>query len=293
MTPVATQSTSRCIVCNEALKATRVAWVSRCARCRYLRSSLPDKINRVSTNLKVETEIEDSLLDLRSFDTFEELARLTNSTGVRGKSILDIGPGSGNFLARCTDAGMETFGVEPDEILANALKTRKFDVLQGYYPLKRFDRKFDFITLNDVLEHCPSITEVLEGCRSDLKDDGILLITIPNSAGVLYRIASQLSHVGWSEPFRRLWQTEFASPHVHYFNSSNFVSVMESSGWRELASFDYPAFTKRKLWERISAGQDRTLYNLSLYCMVRLALPALSVLPKDFSAHFFSKKAVN
>ena len=69
-----------------------------------------------------------------------------------GGKVLDIGCGSGYFLAAAAQIGWESFGVDPDPKVS-AQKTG-YKVLQGNLPDIDFpDNYFDVITLSHVIEH--------------------------------------------------------------------------------------------------------------------------------------------
>ncbi|MBW3013406.1 class I SAM-dependent methyltransferase, partial [Candidatus Woesearchaeota archaeon] len=68
--------------------------------------------------------------------------------------ILDVGSGSGEFLIKMKEFGMECFGVDPgkiDKVFAeqNKLNIKQGILLEAKYP----DNFFDVITLNHVFEH--------------------------------------------------------------------------------------------------------------------------------------------
>ncbi|EFM39204.1 methyltransferase domain protein [[Eubacterium] yurii subsp. margaretiae ATCC 43715] len=61
--------------------------------------------------------------------------------------------------------------------------------IEKYY-WSEINEKFDYIVFADVLEHLYSPDKVLEQCKKVLKEDGLILISIPNVAN--YSIINQL-----------------------------------------------------------------------------------------------------
>jgi len=98
-----------------------------------------------------------------------------------GKKILDVGCATGGFLAFFKNKGWTTTGIEPDEDARNfAIQTEGLNVLDEK-GLESLDQKsFDVITMWHVLEHVPKPGERISQLKSLLKDDGILVIAIPN-----------------------------------------------------------------------------------------------------------------
>lgn len=108
----------------------------------------------------------------------------------KGK-LLDIGMGTGNFLAAAVANGYDGYGTDFDN---DAIETAKeFFGLQNVFPLnteeaiKKFGPGyFDVITLFEVLEHLEDPSESLEKIKVLLKKGGYLAISVP------YRGSSKL-----------------------------------------------------------------------------------------------------
>jgi SAM-dependent methyltransferase len=99
----------------------------------------------------------------------------------RGR-LLDVGSGSGEFLARMRSLGWDVMGVEPDRAAARiASETRGVNTFVGTLEAARFsDDTFDAITMNHVLEHLPDPLATLAECRRLLKKGGRLVLLTPN-----------------------------------------------------------------------------------------------------------------
>ncbi|WP_299223549.1 class I SAM-dependent methyltransferase [uncultured Psychroserpens sp.] len=107
--------------------------------------------------------------------------KLINSFSLKGKTLLDVGCGTGDFLKIAKDNNWKVFGIEPNEnarVISN-LKTNNcvFDTIQ----LSKFKKgTFDVITLWHVLEHLPKLQEHISIFESLLKSNGRLVIAVPN-----------------------------------------------------------------------------------------------------------------
>ncbi|WP_299883621.1 class I SAM-dependent methyltransferase [uncultured Lacinutrix sp.] len=107
--------------------------------------------------------------------------KLINSFNSEQKKLLDIGCGTGAFLNIAKNNNWDIIGIEPDD------KARKIaNVLTGnlvYSPekiSKLKEKSFDVITLWHVLEHLPNLEEQLSILKKLLKDNGTLIIAVPN-----------------------------------------------------------------------------------------------------------------
>lgn len=99
-----------------------------------------------------------------------------------GKSILDIGCGTGEFLDYCQKNGMKCEGVEPSEKARSFAVTRyKLDVKSDFLEGIEASIRYDCITLWHVLEHVYRLDETLEKMTRLLNDGGALLLALPNS----------------------------------------------------------------------------------------------------------------
>jgi 2-polyprenyl-3-methyl-5-hydroxy-6-metoxy-1,4-benzoquinol methylase len=111
---------------------------------------------------------------------FERLVRDLPAPGARSR-LLDIGCGSGEFLARMREIGWTVVGQEVDPKAAAAARKRGIDVVLGTLDEKAFDGKFDAITMNHVIEHVHDPVEVLSACHKLLAPGGRLWMATPHA----------------------------------------------------------------------------------------------------------------
>ena len=99
----------------------------------------------------------------------------------RGKRVLDIGAGSGNFLSSL-DSGSERFAVESSSTTIQALAERGISAVPTLEALgPQYEGSFDVITMFQVLEHIAPPTDVLQACSRLLVPGGLLIITVPDA----------------------------------------------------------------------------------------------------------------
>ena len=97
--------------------------------------------------------------------------------------LLDLGCATGEFLARMMEYGWQVQGVELSPTAAEtARREYGLDILTGDLAQAQFpDRHFDVVTLWDVLEHLYDPLAELAEINRTLKDDGLLVIELPNT----------------------------------------------------------------------------------------------------------------
>jgi SAM-dependent methyltransferase len=99
--------------------------------------------------------------------------------------LLDMGCGTGNFLAAARDAGFAVTGFEPDQ---NAIRFARdhyglsnvFAALPHDFQTAHPSEKFDAVTFFEVLEHQEDPQAFLDVARSFLHDDGFIALSVPN-----------------------------------------------------------------------------------------------------------------
>jgi 2-polyprenyl-3-methyl-5-hydroxy-6-metoxy-1,4-benzoquinol methylase len=175
-----TQGGDACPVCGE--RAPREIDVGdyalhRCPRCGAWSS---DALARgASTSFEPENYFENAALDR---DKWEDLfARLAQS-GVRPASVLDVGCGTGEFLAfvAARDPSLRRAGIELDPARAAAACVRDpgARVVQGdaLASLAALEDDFDLVTLWDVFEHVPAPAALLAALAARLAPGGRIYV---------------------------------------------------------------------------------------------------------------------
>ncbi len=134
-----------------------------------------------------------------------------------GGRVLDVGCGSGAFLARMRRRGWDVCGVEPDPAAAAAARAvHGIDVAPTVAALG--DRRFDAIVMHHVVEHLPDPPAVIRELAERLAPGGRLVIVTPNLHS-LGRRRFGSAWVHWDPP-RHLW----------LFSRPALVATVERSG---------------------------------------------------------------
>ena len=103
-------------------------------------------------------------------------------SAARPGQILDVGSSTGLFLNEMKRAGWQARGVEPNQEAADYARQRfQLDVYTGFLQQAQFPgQSFDVVTYWDVLEHTASPAGELQETERILKENGLLVINIPN-----------------------------------------------------------------------------------------------------------------
>jgi len=217
---------------------------------------------------------------------------------IKGNSLqtlvgLEIGSGNGWWLEVCKAHNITCSGIEPEETFRPYHEAHQLDVVYGFYPevSKQEGQQKDFIIFNDVFEHIPAINDLVVAIKNDLKPDGILIINIPMSSGFFYRVATWLSKWGITSFLERLWQFNFHSPHMNYFNDHNLEALMQQHGLEcihrsGLLTLDFTSLRERILTDS-SIGKFKAFF---LSNGLRLLKPVITSTKPDIKVFFFRRK---
>lgn len=158
--------------------------------------------------------------------------------GTRPGRVLDVGCASGYFLEEARELGWEAWGVELS-LFAAGIARRTFGdtVFQGTLEQAAFpEKRFDLVTMFDLLEHVPEPRVMLEETTRILADHGMILIVTPDVASLSARLMG------------RRW-SHFKREHLWYFTRKSLEALLADCGLRlhvcrpavKLLSLDYIA----------------------------------------------------
>jgi 2-polyprenyl-3-methyl-5-hydroxy-6-metoxy-1,4-benzoquinol methylase len=146
-----------------------------------------------------------------------ELILSVKSTG----RLLDVGCASGTLLWLAKQRGFDVKGVEVARSAADfARNVLGMEVVCGQLSDGHFrDAEFDVVTMIHVLEHVPNPREVIRGIYKILKEDGVLLVVVPNFAS-------------WSsQRDRDKWKWLQPENHYSHFTPQTIARVIEEGGF--------------------------------------------------------------
>ncbi len=272
-----------CPTCSSLLQRGLQPWHSLCQACGYEHADLRHAINESAAHAELdESARARALIALRLRNFKELLKQITSYRTARGK-LLDVGCANGWFLD-LSDHLFDATGIEPDrQVFAEAAKGGR-SVRLGYFPeALQPNEKFDVIVFNDVIEHIPDVQTVLADCKRRLNRDGLLVLNLPSSKGIFYRLAKWLCRLGLRAPFGRMWQVGLPSPHVHYFHPDNLMNLLRKQGYVVKKTGHLSSVHLKGLYSRLvfTKAKRSVINGTALYLGVLCLLPILRVLPSD------------
>jgi SAM-dependent methyltransferase len=179
--------------------------------------------------------------------------------------LLDIGCGTGDRLDVFRSLEFETFGVEISGSADYAAEIMKLNVRKGDLFEARFpDAFFDVVTLYHVLEHTHDPFSVCKEVHRVLKEDGRLVIQVPNADSWQCRI------------FRERWAAFDVPRDLYYFSPETLKALLAKAGfgimkidhamnwWHPptLVISLFPSLDPQKAWEQEGKGRTTLLRRL-------------------------------
>ena len=167
------------------------------------------------------------------------LAELARYRGPHGGRLLEVGCGTGDFLAEARAAGYDVAGVEVSAAAAAEARAAAegASVSVGELSAAAFPPgTFDVCVLWDVLEHARDPVELLRSVHAVLRPGGVVALATPSLDSWSARLLG------------RRWM-EFKTEHLFYFDRgtlegtlwrAGFLGLVVAPGWKVL-SLDYVA----------------------------------------------------
>ncbi len=145
--------------------------------------------------------------------------------------LLDIGCGTGLFLAVARRRGWQPFGVdESAEATAYAKSRFGLDVHTGEFStFAAAGDGFDVITGWDIIEHARAPRSLLAAMRAKLAPGGIVALSTPNQRNIIDLVASclyRLTGGGMRWPLEKF----YIEQHFVYFTPRTLADVLGKSG---------------------------------------------------------------
>lgn len=179
-------------------------------------------------------------------------------------TVLDIGcwtGGTGSFLIKNKKCVVE--GIDFDANSLRIAKRRGYKKtyqlnLNGNYNLKTIkNNKYDFIILGDILEHLIYPEHLLSLLKQKIKRDGVILISTPNIAFILYRFMLLLGKFEYSK-----MGGVMDINHLRFFTKETIEKMCLSCGYVIIHSSGYNVVKDKFFYLRILGSIFPSLFAL-------------------------------
>lgn len=154
-----------------------------------------------------------------------------------GRTILDVGAATGDFVLTARAAGLDAAGVERSRAAVEAAAARGIALRHG--DLSAVTGCYDFVHLNHVFEHFTEPLAELDRIKRLLKEGAILYLEIPYQFNLIERLQARMSK-------HRFRCSVHSFHHPYMYTPGSLRRLLESNGFEVLRQrvFDarrYPA----------------------------------------------------
>lgn len=133
--------------------------------------------------------------------------------------ILDVGAGTGEFVADLAALGMDVVGLELSAEACRAAARRGLRMIQGDWASASFrDASFEFLRMHHVLEHMVDPPDALRRAARALAPGGELVVAVPNFDSIQARLGTAR------------WLASDFPAHLYHFTPRALRLLVEGAG---------------------------------------------------------------
>lgn len=197
--------------------------------------------------------------------TFQSYIQKIRKFVREGGRLLDVGAATGFFLSLAERAGFTVEGVEISSYAANRAREKGIGMTLGTLTDVPLAKKFEVITMFDVIEHVPDPQADIVRAHTLLAENGILVINTPDIGSWYARLLGIR------------WHLVVPPEHLFYFNRENISTLLRTRGFEVLSietigkhfTLQYIfktlyAWQGFRIWKRLEDFCARNIPHLSL-----------------------------
>lgn len=184
---------------------------------------------------------------VRNYTIKKKVSLIQKQSGKSTGSILDVGCGTGEFLAGMKSAGWAVQGLEPDEGARTQASSITGTSVGEPDDLFSLSQKYDVITMWHVLEHVHRLHEYLDRFQELLAEGGVILIAVPNYT------STDATH------YQEHWAAYDVPRHLYHFSPKSIDHLMAGHGFGVDTHLPMPfdAFYVSMLSEQYRHGKSK------------------------------------
>lgn len=245
-------------ICTDHFVSGEKFSLSACDQCGFIFTNPRPTIDSIGpyyssteyvSHSKTKTGFTNRLFHLARLYTIRYKKKIVNKYS-SGKTILDYGCGTGEFLHAMKKANWSCNGIEPNPGARNfATKEYSLDVRDENGLAEIEDTSLDAISLWHVLEHIYPLSERLHAFHKKLKADGTLFVALPNMNSYD------------AKKYDEYWAAWDVPRHIYHFNPSTVEALLNKYGFKMIAvrPMTLDAFYISMLSEKYKHGSEKNI----------------------------------
>lgn len=271
MTPT-NASETRCLLCGRSLRRIGADFtgkqIFKCDQCEYVVTPIsateetialyddPEYFDGWGCNMEFDYDRFAPSVHRQVRDYLDFIGRYA-----QGKSLLDVGTGSGLLPHLARTKGYEVEGTDLSKhVSENVPEKAGFPIHHGTLEDIQFTRKYDIITMLHVLEHTSNPVSTLQRCKELLNEGGYLVVVVPNYQSLDSRIKDVLSALKLkSRPYKHL-----ALGHHNYVFSIKSLEILGQKCGFQVVHRE----TQQPAWRASALHRFLGRYRLATWCWI-------------------------
>lgn len=262
----------RCLLCARSLRRVGADFtgkqIYKCDHCEYAVTPIsttaetialyddPEYFDGWGCNLEFDYDRFEPSVHRQVQEYLDFIGRYT-----QGKSLLDVGTGSGLLPHLARASGYEVEGTDLSKhVSENVPEKAGFPIHHGTIEEIQFTRKYDVITMLHVLEHTSNPLSTLTRCKELLNEGGYIVVVVPNYQSLDSRLKDFLSAFKLkSRPYKHL-----ALGHHNYVFSINSLEILGEKSGLEIIHRQ----TQQPAWRASRWHRFLERYGLATWCWI-------------------------
>lgn len=178
---------------------------------------------------------------VRSF-TLKNKVKIIEHFQPQKGSLLDIGAGTGHFLNLAKKNNWNVTGIEPNHGARTAAAEKGISFAENIQSIEQ--HSFEVITMWHVLEHVPDLEEQIKQLKRILKQEGTLIIAVPNFRSYDAR------------HYKRFWAGYDVPRHLWHFSKKSIRVLFQEQNMKvvEMLPMRWDAYYVSLLSEKYKRG---------------------------------------
>lgn len=185
------------------------------------------------------------------------LRTIRKDFAIEGQSIVELGSGIGTNLA-VFSPGNSVLGVEGLDAAVVESRRRGIETIQANldHLIELEPESADWVLCLDVLEHLANPMICLQGANATLRNEGGLIINVPNHFDWRGRLKI-LKGSGIDSQAYFPDSPHWAYPHLRFFSRESIEGLLQAAGFRVETDFAsrFLSFPKQHLWRSLGLQQ--------------------------------------
>lgn len=173
--------------------------------------------------------------------------KLVQKFSAGGKTLLDVGAGTGDFLLTAKNRNWDVDGVEPNLDAKIRAQEKGIDLYPSLGTVP--DNRYDVITLWHVLEHLPNLDDQINKLVALLNEKGILVIAVPNFKSYD------------AQHYKNYWAAYDVPRHLWHFSKTAIEKLFSGHGMKvvKVKPMIFDSFYVSLLSEKYKTGSQNYL----------------------------------